>query len=360
MSKYARDNINAMQGYTWGEQPQDGKTIKLNTNENPYPASPAVQQALNALSTDALRVYPQPTADPLRDAIAAHHGLQRNNIIITHGGDEALRLALATYVDPGQGFGMATPSYSLYPVLARIQDAHIVEVPLDDDWRLPEGFARALNTAGVRLTCIVNPHAPSGALMETGELGALAEALEGVLLIDEAYADFIDPQLGYDSAQLLAEHDNVLILRTFSKGYSLAGLRLGYLLGAEELIDPILSKTRDSYNIDHISQALGLAAFTDRAYAADTWARVRVDRETMQQNLNQLGLTSPPSHANFLLTEVPEKADVNARLLHEQLKQQGVLVRYFDQPRLSNKLRITIGTAAQNERLLDILTARLT
>ena len=226
MSKYARDNINAMQGYTSGEQPQGSDTIKLNTNENPYPPSPAVQQALTRISTDALRIYPQPTADALREAIAFHHGVQADNVVITNGGDEALRLALTTFVDPGRGFGMATPSYSLYRVLANIQDANVVGIALDENWRLPANFASELNAAEVQLTCVVNPHAPSGILTSTNELAELAQAIEGVLLIDEAYADFIDPELGYDSTKLLAEHDNILILRTFSKGYSLAGLRL--------------------------------------------------------------------------------------------------------------------------------------
>ena len=360
MSKYARDNINAMLGYTSGEQPQDSGTIKLNTNENPYPTSPAVQQALAAISADALRIYPQPTADPLREAIALHHGVQPNNVIITNGGDEALRLALTTFVDPGKGFGMANPSYSLYRVLANIQDANVVEVPLDENWRLPTNFASELNAAEVQLTCVVNPHAPSGILTGTSELAELAQEIEGVLLIDEAYADFIEPELGYDSAKLLAEHDNVLILRTFSKGYSLAGLRLGYLLGAKDLIDPVLSKSRDSYNINHISQALGLAAITDQSYAADTWAKVRADRSVMQQNLSQLGLSSPPSHSNFLLAQIPSTSKSDARNLYEQLKAQGILVRYFDQPRLTDKLRITIGTPAQNERLVETLTTLLT
>ena len=360
MSRYQRPNIAAMQGYTWGEQPEDTRTVKLNTNENPYPPSPAVARALQSLDVAQLRTYPQPTADALRGAIAEHHGLRQQNVVVTNGGDEALRLAITTFVEPRSGFGMATPSYSLYPVLADIHDAPVVEVPLTEAWQLPEDFAAALNQAGVQLTCVVNPHAPSGTLLDADTLSRLADELNGVLLIDEAYVDFLDPDADYNSASLLQDHSNLLILRTFSKGYSLAGLRLGYLLGDDSLIDPIVSKTRDSYNIDYISQVLGQAAFADRAYAEQTWAKVRADRTQLKHSLAQLGLHAPPSAANFLLVEVPEEAAMSAAELYTYLKSEGILVRYFAQPRLHNKLRITVGTAEQNQRLLDALTQALT
>jgi len=360
MSKYARDNINAMQGYTSGEQPQDPDTIKLNTNENPYPPSPEVTKVLQGLNADSLRTYPQPTADPLRDALAQLHGLDRDNVVVTNGGDEALRLAITTFVEPGCGFGMAQPSYSLYSVLADIQDAPVTRIPLDDDWQHPTDFAARLNQAGVQLTCLVNPHAPSGTLYQEPVLSQIAQALEGVLLIDEAYADFVAPSQAYNSTTLLRTFDNVLILRTFSKGYGLAGLRLGYLLGSSDLIAPILEKTRDSYNIDHISQALGLAAILDQEYAANTWAQVRQDRQSLQNNLSQLGLLSSPSESNFLLVQIPSMTKLNAQALYEELKRRNILVRYFDHPGLHDKLRITVGTSAQNEKLVDELTDLLT
>ena len=289
----------------------------------------------------------------LRDVIAGHHGLRRDNVVITNGGDEALRLAMTTFVEPGKGFGMATPSYSLYPVLADIHDAPVVEVPLTDTWALPDNFAAQLNAAQVQLTCVVNPHAPSGTLTDTQTLSRLADDLNGVLLIDEAYVDFLDAESGYDSATLLSTHDNLLILRTFSKGYSLAGLRLGYLLGDPSLIDPIVTKTRDSYNIDHISQVLGQAAFEDRAYAEDTWARVRAERARLAAALTELGMRSPPSHSNFLLASVGAGRDAEA--IYLALKAAGILVRYFNAPRLDDKLRITVGTPEENERLLTAL-----
>ena len=359
MSRFERPNIRNMTGYTWGEQPNDTQTIKLNTNENPYPPSPAVQRALSAVSADALRRYPQPTADPLRALIATHHGLAMDNVVITNGGDEALRLAFSTFVEPGATFGMAQPSYSLYPVLADIQDARSVAVPLAADWSLPADFCDQLNQRGVQMTCLVNPHAPSGTLAGTDTLVDIATQIEGVLLIDEAYVDFIDPQLNYDVASLVKKHDNLLILRTFSKGYSLAGLRLGYLLGHTDLIAPILSKTRDSYNIDLISQQLGEAAFADRAYASETWRSVREARSQLAAQLAQLGLTAPTSQANFLLVSVPPSTALTAEELYLALKSRGILVRYFDSAGLRDKLRISIGTPEENQLLIDQLTELL-
>ena len=356
MSDYQRPNIERMEGYTWGEQPNDQETIKLNTNENPYPASPKVDEALKSVTAANLRRYPQPTADDLRDAIADQHGTRREQIVITNGGDEALRLALATFVEPGSRMAVAEPSYSLYPVLADIHDANVVRIDLDSDWQLANDFAHQANIAGAQLTCIVNPHAPSGTLLSYDELDRLATELDGVLLIDEAYVDFVDPKLGYSAIDLINKHDNVLILRTFSKGYGLAGMRLGYLLGCETLINPIVTKTRDSYNIDYVSQVVGLAAFTDQSYAQNTWAKVREQRTLVNDSLHQLGLTCTSSQANFILATVSEQAKLSAKEIYETLKERGVLVRYFSTPRLADKLRISIGSPDENDRLLANLT----
>jgi len=192
VSQFERPNIAKMQGYTSGEQPQDGRSIKLNTNENPYPPSPHVAAALKAFASDQLRVYPQPDARALRQAIADHHEISVDSVVITHAGDEALRLAVTTFVAPGGVVASTEPTYSLYPVLAQIQDARMFTLDLDDDWSLPNDFASKVNAAGAQLTCVVNPHAPSGYLNNIPTLQGLAEQLEGVLLVDEAYADFVD------------------------------------------------------------------------------------------------------------------------------------------------------------------------
>lgn len=357
---HERDNIRAMHGYTWGEQPEQSDVIKLNTNENPYPPSPAVDRALAGLSGEALRTYPQPTADRLRDRIAELHNLKRENIVVTNGGDEGLRLAFTTFLAPGGTFGMADPSYSLYPVLAAIQDVRILNVALDENWDLPRDFAHQLNDAGAGLACLVNPHAPSGTLLDASRISQLANDFNGVLLVDEAYVNFVDPALRYDAVRLIEAFENLLILRTFSKGYSLAGMRLGYLIGCKSLIDPVISKTRDSYNVDYVSQRVGEAALSDPDYAEENWANVRAARRTLREGLIEHGFRVGVSQTNFLLTEVPATSPCSARQLYEALKTRGVLVRYFDTPVLQDTLRITVGTPEQNQTLLtwvgDILS----
>lgn len=350
--KYERGNIAAMHGYTWGEQPQDARTIKLNTNENPYPASPKVQAALAGFTVESLRRYPEPTARKLREALAKLHGLSPDHFIVTNGGDEALRLAVTTFVDPGATFSMAVPSYSLYGVLAEIQDAKLHTVPLNHDWSMPDDMGSQLRAAGSKLACLVNPHAPSGTLTGPATYSRIASEMTGVLLVDEAYVDFVDPARGHDATRLVRDHDNVLLLRTFSKGYGLAGLRLGYLIGAPDLIAPMMWKTRDSYNINHLSQALGLAAIEDQDYARSTWQRVRAERTRVQAVLENLGFASPPSESNFILVHCNRRP---ARTLYEGLKERGILVRYFDTPGLDDRLRITIGTTTENDRLITAL-----
>ncbi len=225
-----------------GEQPEDGRSIKLNTNENPYPPSPRVAAALASFATEQLRIYPQPDARRLRQAIAELHHVSVDNVVITHAGDEALRLAITTFVPPEGVVASTEPTYSLYPVLAQIQGAGMFTLALSADWSLPGDFAARVNGVGAQLTCVVNPHAPSGHFTAIEQLRELASELDGVLLVDEAYADFVDIQGPANAIELVRERDNVLILRTFSKGYSLAGMRLGYLLGDPSLIQPILEK----------------------------------------------------------------------------------------------------------------------
>ncbi len=352
---YERDNIRRMAAYEWGEQPDSDEILKLNTNENPYPPGPAVHQALEAFDVRCLRRYPSPTADRLRTRLAGTHQISPENIVITHGGDEGLRLALTTFVAPGSAFGMLEPSYSLYPVLAAIQDARIASVGLDESWHPPRDFAHRMNEAGANLTCIVNPHAPSGTLLDAERIGRLASDLDGVLLVDEAYVDFVDPALRHDLVRLIDAFDNLLLLRTFSKGYSLAGLRLGYLMGSKQLIDPILRKTRDSYNVDHISQVLGEAALDDLPHAEETWSRVRAARRILRDTLVGQGFRVGISQTNFLLAEVPLDFPCSAEEIYRALKDEGILIRYFRDPALEDKLRITVGTEQENRRLTDAL-----
>ncbi|MEM7219246.1 MAG: histidinol-phosphate transaminase [Pseudomonadota bacterium] len=346
---YEREAISAMRGYSYGEQPELGGIIKLNTNENPYPPSPAVERALRDFDVTRLRVYPNALAADFRRAAAELHGVGTDNVMATNGGDEALRLAITTFLDAGQTFANAVPSYSLYPVLAAVQDAQRLDVPLDADFELPADFAAQVNAAGARLTCVVNPHAPSGRLIDRAQIEALAAAIDGVLLVDEAYVDFVDTD--HDLTGLVANTPNLLLLRSMSKGYSLAGLRFGYLIGHAGLIKPMVEKTRDSYNVDAIAQRLALAALTDRHYARDNWAKVRANRERLAHALTALGFEVPATQTNFVLARTPNGE--SAQPLYEALKVQNILVRYFAD--LPDRLRITVGTTEENAALLRAL-----
>lgn len=351
--KYERDNIQAMQGYVSGEQPDRPDVIKLNTNENPYPPGPAVAKALEDIRVESLRRYPPPTALKLREQLARLHGVDSSNLIVTNGGDELLRLLLATFVEPGDTIATAAPSYSLYDVLAAAHGCHMRYFPLQDDWQLSPTLADDLNAAGIKLCFIVNPNAPSGVLNDRAAIEAVVSRFKGVLVLDEAYADFVDPALHYNCVPLIRQYDNLVILRTFSKGYSLAGLRMAYGIGAASLVDPMQYKTKDSYNTDFIAQALATAAVGDQAYAADTWRRVREERERLRGELAGLGLHSPASQSNFLLVQIP--APLDAEQLYLGLKDAGILVRYFKLPGLTDRLRITIGTPEENRRLMQAL-----
>ncbi len=352
---FERRNIQGMEGYTPGEQPGDSNTIKLNTNENPYPPSPRVASAVREFSSASLRRYPPPMADQFREMAASRHGLNKDNIIATRGGDELLRLVITTFVDPGEVIAMTDPTYSLYPVLAQIQDCTTYKIPLETDWSLPRDFAEQVNASNARLTFVVNPHAPSGYLIDGETIRNLAEDLNGIVLIDEAYVDFIDPRRGYDCLSLVTEYNNLIFLRTLSKGYSLAGLRFGYGIGNQELIQPILQKTRDSYNLDAFSQRIATAAFKDHDYARGTWQKVRDERDRISPLLRQLGLDPTASESNFLLVQLASDSSLTAKEIYDALKQQQILIRYFDQPRLLDKLRITVGSYGENEHLIAAL-----
>jgi histidinol-phosphate aminotransferase len=354
---YERASIQRMQGYVPGKQPTTADTIKLNTNENPYPPAPEVMRALLEVPADVLRRYPEPLADGFRDIAAEVHGVAREQLMAVNGGDELLRLAVTTFVEPGTPIGVLEPSYSLYPVLAEIHGSPLVRVPAGEDFSVPGDFAARLNREGVNLALLVNPHAPSGTLVSRTQIAAIARELRGVLLVDEAYVDFADPELGHDLLPLLAEHDNLLFLRTLSKGYSLAGLRFGYGIGRRELIAPMLEKTRDSYNVDVVAQRLAAAALHARAHAVETWKSVRQERARLRDALAGLGLRVLPSQSNFLLAYVPPS--ISAADLRDRLEAAGMLVRHFAQDRLHDALRITVGTPEQNDRLLSLLRGLL-
>ena len=282
------------------------------------------------------------------------HALTPEQVVVTNGGDELLRLALTTFLEPGRPLGVLSPSYGLYAVLADIHGASLDTVPLSEDWQIPERTADQWNRAGAQLAIVTNPHAPSGSLTSVARLDRLAADFHGVLLIDEAYVDFVDPVLRHDATTVIRNRPNVLLLRSLSKGYSLAGLRLAYGLGAPELIAPIVSKTKDSYNVDALAQELGAASLVYRAGAASTWAAVRDARGRLREALSAMALHSAPSHANFLLVSVPEAWGTAEDLL-KKLADRQIHVRWFSDKRLRNYLRITIGTPEENNELVNAL-----
>ncbi len=351
---YERKNIQLMEGYVPGEQPEKADIIKLNTNENPFPPGPLVKQALAGINTDSLRRYPPPTALELRQSIAKLHKLNDENIVVTNGGDELLRLVISTFVDDNEAIAVAEPTYTLYEVLAQAHGCELIRFKLNKDYSLPDNFCERLNQTNAKVCILPNPNAPSGTLTSEKTLSDLAAGFKGILLIDEAYVDFVDPELAHDCLSLINQLNNVLILRTFSKGYSLAGLRMAYGIGPEALIKPMQSKTKDSYNTDFIAQRLAQAAIEDQAYAQASWNFVRRQRDVLKAALDELGFSSLPSQSNFLLTTVP--SNKSAEALYLALKEQGVLVRYFNQSELQNCLRISVGTETENQRLLNTLT----
>jgi len=357
---YTRENIPTLKAYVPGEQSSTGNVVKLNTNENPYPPPPAVMNAIRGLDPERLRRYPTPDAAGFRHAAAQVHGVTSDAIIATNGGDELLRLAMTAFCDPcatGAGVAVAEPSYSLCPVLAAIHGTPLVRIPLGEAFAMPDDFAARALDAGCRLVMVVNPHAPSGRHEPLDVLRTLAEALRerAVLLVDEAYIDFAS----HDALPLIrdAALDNVLLLRSLSKGYSLAGLRFGYGIGHVGLI-AALDKVRDSYNTDAISQAAATAALQSRDTATETWRQVRAQRSRLIDALRHRDWDVLDSESNFILATPPTGSGrPTAGWLYQQLQARAIFVRYFDTPVLAHRLRITIGTEPQIDALLAALDA---
>jgi len=346
---YFRLNIEKMAAYVPGEQPAAGeRVIKLNTNENPYPPSPAALKVLHDLNGDLLRRYPNPLAEKFRRGVARVLGFETDWILVGNGSDELLTMIMRGMAEPGRRVVYPMPTYVLYRTLAQIQAAETVEAPYDEDYNLP---VDALAAAGGAVTLVATPNSPSGTLAPTAQLSALAGRLRGVLVIDEAYVDFAED----NALELVRKHGNVIVLRTLSKGYSLAGLRLGFAVARPELIAG-LSKVKDSYNVDAVACAVGAAAFEDQAHMAANADKVKASRAKLAGELEKLGFEVWPSQSNFMLVRPPAR---QAERIYLDLKAGGILVRYFKEPRLDDKLRISVGTDEQNAALLKALKNRI-
>lgn len=346
MKEYWSGRIRDMVPYTPGEQPKGRTFIKLNTNENPYPPSPKVLEAIRAAAGD-LRLYPAPESAALREALAELYGLRREQVFVGNGSDEVLALAFQAFFDPERTILFPDVTYSFYPVFARLYGLTYREVPLDGHFGVPvEAFLG--NNGGVVLP---NPNAPTGRALPLADIQRLAEGNPGaVVLIDEAYVDF-----GAESAVgLVDRYPNLLVVQTCSKSRSLAGLRVGFALGNENLI-AALGCVKDSFNsypLDRLAQAGALAAVQDRAYFQETTQKIIATRDRYTGRLRELGFQMEDSAANFLFITHPE---VPGKALLDGLRERGILVRWWDRPRISNHLRVTVGTDGEMEALCRAL-----
>ncbi len=341
---YFRDNVEQTAAYVPGFQPKAVDIVKLNTNENPYPPSPEALKALHNLTGEQLRRYPSPHGDAFRQAATRLHGLDPDWIICCNGGDDLLNIAIRSICDEQRALAYPWPTYSLYPVLARMHDCPVVEVPFKEDFSLP---ADELVQVNAPLTIVCNPNAPSATAIAAEELGQLADRLDGILLIDEAYVDYAEANcLG-----LAQDHENVLILRSMSKGYSLAGVRFGYGVAQPPLIEGLM-KVKDSYNVTAMSIAAATAALQDQDYARAMINKIKQHRAELTGGLRELGWVVGDSQTNFVFAQV---TNADASAVHEALAQRNIYVRYFNMDGLTDKLRISVGTPEQNQRLLSAL-----
>lgn len=335
--------IQNLHAYTPGLQPQEVGWVKLNTNENPYPPSPRVREAILAeLGADgaALRLYPEPVSRKLRAKVAELHDLTPDQVFFGNGSDEVLKYLIWAYTDCERKAAMLDPSYSLYPVLTAIKGSEILQIPLDNSMVLP---IDAIAASGANLILITHPNAPTGVAFSLDALREVAGKTNALIVIDEAYSAFAENT----ALPLLREFDHICITRTFSKSHSLAGLRIGYLMGSAETV-AILDRVRDAYNLDRLAQVAALAALEDAAYYAKTIACICETRDAFSRELDALGWTVFPSQANFLFVEPRTRSGVcgleTAQALYDFLLSQKILVRYFPKhPFTCSFLRVSIG-----------------
>ena len=340
MSRYRRASLGSGSGYVPGEQPPDGTHwIKLNTNESPLPPSPRVGPAVEA-AVAALHRYPHPQGEPLRSALARHHGVSPSSVVLGNGADQVLESCFRAFADPGDAVVLTRPTYSLLSVLARLSGARVVTVPLDDGGSIPEAFATIPGV--MRLLC--NPNSPTGSWAPPAHLTGALAGVDSVVVIDEAYCDFAPESC----VPLLADHPNWLVVRTFAKSYGLAGLRVGYALGHPDLIAD-LAAVIETYPVDRLAIAAAAAALADQAHHARIVGMVVSERERLVAALRGAGWDVIPSQANFVFARPPRGDAASVAI---ELKQQRILVRHFPDGDHGDRLRISIGTPEQNGALL--------
>jgi histidinol-phosphate aminotransferase len=339
---YFRPAVENMEGYVPGEQPKGlQRIIKLNTNENPYPPSPAVKQALDEFPVDQLCRYPDPMSVAVRASAGKIFGLNSDWVLAGNGSDDLLTIAVRCFSDDTRKVACMNPGYSLYPILTDIQGAELTMVELTKDFGLPINVLDQI--ADCNLFFLTRPNAPTGIATPIGAVRAICEQFDGIVLIDEAYADFADDHC----VGLVRDYDNVIVTRTVSKSYSLANVRLGVAFAQPQLIQGMM-KVKDSYNVNGISQAIGEAAFGDQEHLASTSAKVIATRSRVSHALEAMGFELTNSQTNFLFAKPPCAANA----FFANLKAKGILLRYFSDARCADYVRITIGTDEEMDTFL--------
>jgi len=340
-----RREIRALAAYVPGEQPRDREYIKLNTNENPYPPAPRVLEVVRAQASADLRLYPDPVAERLRGRAARVYGVPPERILVGNGSDDLLGIVMRACVGPGDRVAYPVPTYSLYDTLVAGSGGVAVRVPFGPDFSLPPDLAGA----HAKLTLLCHPNSPSGTATPIDQIEALSREVSGVLVVDEAYVDFAE----HSALELTRRWPNVIVLRTFSKSFSLAGLRVGLAFGPEQIMREF-AKVKDSYNVGRVGMAAAAAALEEYEWMRRNVRRICSTRSRLTGALCELGYDVLPSQANFVLAR---RRGCDQRATYEALKSQGVLVRYFPTAELFDALRITVGTDDEVDRLLAALRA---
>ncbi|MDP3980930.1 MAG: histidinol-phosphate transaminase [Chlamydiota bacterium] len=347
MNSFFQKHIQDLSAYVPGIQPEGTDYIKLNTNENPYPPSRQVIQALKKASNATLRLYPNPSAEGLRKKIADRFGLDPDCVLIGNGSDELINLIIRSVVGPGDKVFLTYPTYILYDVLVNLQQGSKVIHSLDAQYNLTPPFA----TDGLKLAFFANPNTPTGTIFQKDILEQFCTQTEALVVIDEAYVDFAKT----DCLDFIHRFKNVLITRTFSKSYAMAGLRIGYVLGTPENIRELM-KIKDSYNVNRLSAIAAEAAFDDYEYMLKRAQMVIRDRKFLTKQLEKLDFDVLPSEANFVFAK---HRRIDAKMIYKMLLDQHILVRHFDLPRLNEFLRISIGTHQEMVKLITALKLNL-
>lgn len=341
MSRYFTSKLRELKPYVPGEQPQDQKYIKLNTNESPFPPSPkALIRAQNAV--DTLMLYPDPNYQKLRTKLAEMYGVSANQIIVGNGSDEILNFAFSAFGEPGVVFPDIT--YGFYPVSAHLNSISYQEIPLDTSLRInPNDYCNIHKTI-----VLANPNALSGIALSCADIEMIVKSNpDNVVIIDEAYVDFG----GESAVNLISKYDNLLIIQTFSKSRSFAGARIGFGIGSFDIINDLntIRCSINPYNISRITAEAALGVLDDESYTRKNCATIIKTRNHVTEKLRNLGFIIPESSANFIFAKHPK---LNGDKIYHTLKERGILVRHFDNPKISAYIRITIGSSDQMERLI--------